>query len=56
MISLLLDDKAGILLSGEEEASLIEILACSVRRAVGSGMPPARTKGKVRPSHFIVSV
>lgn len=47
MVSLLLDDKVGILLSGQEEAALIEILACAVRRAVGAGTPPARTKGKV---------
>ena len=47
MVSLLLDDKAGILLSGQEEGALIEILACAVCRAVGSGIPPARTKGKV---------
>ena len=48
MVGLLLDDKAGIVLSGKEEAALIEILACAVRRAVGSGLPPARTKGRVR--------
>ena len=47
MVSLLLDDKAGVVLSGQEEGVLIEILACAVRRAVGSGVPPARTKGKV---------
>ena len=47
MVSLLLDEKAGIVLTGQEEATLIEIMACSVRRAVGIGTPPARTKGKV---------
>ena len=47
MVSLLLDDKAGIVLSGQEETVLIEILTCAVRRAVGSGTPPARTRGKV---------
>ena len=50
MVGLLLDDKAGIVLTGAEEAALIEILACAVRRAVGTGVPPARTKGKVRAS------
>ena len=48
MVGLLLDDKAGIVLTGPEETVLIEILACAVRRAVGTGIPPARTKGKVR--------
>lgn len=48
MVSLVLDEKAGIVLSGQEEAALIEILACAVRRAVGVGTPPARTKGKVK--------
>ena len=33
MVSLLLDDKAGIVLSGQEETVLIEILTCAVRRA-----------------------
>ncbi|CAI7999749.1 Cohesin subunit SA-2 [Geodia barretti] len=47
MVGLLLDDKAGIVLTGAEEAALIEILVCAVRRAVGTGVPPARTKGKV---------
>lgn len=47
MVSLLLDDKVGIVLSGPEETALIEILACAVRRAVGAGTPPARAKGKV---------
>ena len=50
MVGLLLDDKAGIVLTGAEEAALIEILVCAVRRAVGTGVPPARTKGKVRVS------
>ena len=47
-MGLLLDDKAGIVLTGQEEAGVIEILACAVRKAVGSGVPSARTKGKVR--------
>ena len=48
MVGLLLDDKAGIVLTGQEEAALIEILTCAVRRAVGAGLPPARTRGRVR--------
>ena len=47
VISLLLDEKAGIVLTGQEEATLIEILSCAVCRAVGAGTPPARTRGKV---------
>ena len=47
MVSLLTDDKCGILLTDEEEGALVEILTCAVRRAVGSGTPPARTRGKV---------
>ena len=53
MVGLLLDDKAGIVLTGAEEAALIEILVCAVRRAVGTGVPPARTKGKVRVSTIL---
>ena len=47
MVSLLTDDKCGIMLTDEEEGALIEILTCAVRRAVGYGTPPARTRGKV---------
>ena len=54
MVSLLLDDKAGIVLTGQEEMAMIEILSCAVRRAVGSGIPPARTRGKVSLCHMLL--
>lgn len=47
MTQLLLDDKCGIVLNSEEEAVLIEIMACAVRRAVGVTPPAGRSKGKV---------
>ena len=47
MVSLLLDDKCGIVLTDEEEGALIEVMTCAVRRAVGTGTPPARMRGKV---------
>ena len=47
MTRLLLDEKCGIVLNSEEEAVLIEVMACAVRRAVGATPPAGRAKGKV---------
>ena len=56
MTQLLLDDKCGITLSDEEQTVLIEIMACSVRRASGATPPPGRAKGKVSTQLHIVEV
>ena len=53
MTQLLLDDKCGITLSDEEQTVLIEVMACSVRRASGATPPPGRAKGKVC-AHMII--
>lgn len=47
MTQLLLEEKCGIILTDVEEAVLIEIMACSVRRASGATPPSGRAKGKV---------
>ena len=47
MTKLLLEEKCGIILTDVEEAVLIEIMACSVRRATGATPPAGRAKGKV---------
>lgn len=48
MVSLLLDEKCGIVFTDDEEGVLIEIMACAVRRATGAKPPAGRGRGRVR--------
>lgn len=47
MITMLLDSSCGIALSAEEEKGLIEILTCTIKRAVGITVLPSKGRGKV---------
>jgi len=47
MTELLLDEKRGIELSGEEEEILIEIMACSIYKASEMTPPCGRSRGRV---------
>ena len=47
-MSLLLDEKCGVVLTNEEEGVVIEVMACAVRRATTPRLPPGRSRGRVR--------
>ena len=47
-MSLLLDEKCGVVLANEEEGVVIEVMACAVRRATTASLPPGRSRGRVR--------
>lgn len=52
-MSLLLDEKCGILLTDEEEGVVIEVMACAVRRATTASLPPGRSRGRVSDNKHI---
>lgn len=47
MAGMLLEEKGGLQLNDEEEALLIELMACSVQRATGANPPAGRSRGRV---------
>lgn len=47
-MSLLLDEKCGVVLTNEEEGVVIEVMGCAVRRATTASLPPGRSRGRVR--------